>query len=103
MPTSGSMCKYSGTLVVIGLPPNKNLVAYASERGAYNDRFTSSDSGGWAQFDNFNFNATYEGDPASVGIQYKKDNGDWENVENYPGHSGFPNFIYIPSIAPCKS
>ena len=102
-PVSGKMCKYAGTLVVIGLPPNKNLVAYASERGAYNDRFTSSDSGGWAQFDNFNFNAKYEGDPASVGIQYKKDNGDWENVEDYPGYSGFPNFVYIPSIAPCKS
>ncbi|MHC5676598.1 hypothetical protein [Nostoc sp.] len=94
-PVSGKMCKYAGTLVVIGLPPNKNLVAYASERGAYNDRFTTSDSGGWAQFDNFNFNATYEGDPASVGIQYKKDNGDWENVDAY--------FVYIPSITPCKT
>lgn len=97
------MCKYAGTLVAIGLPPNKNLVAYASERGRYNDRFTTSDSGGWAQFDNFNFDAEYEGDPASVGIQYKKDNGDWENVGDYPGYSGFPSFVYIPSIAPCKT
>lgn len=93
-PVSGKMCKYSGTLVVIGLPPNKELVAYASERGAYNDRFATSDSGGWAQFDNFNFDAEYEGDPASVGIQYKKD-GNWESVDAY--------FVYIPSIAPCKT
>lgn len=95
-PSSGQkMCKYSGSLVVIGLPPNKELVAYASERHRFNDRFTTSDSGGWAQFDNFNFAAEYEGEPASVGIQYKKDNGDWENVNAY--------FVYIPSIGPCQN
>jgi hypothetical protein len=101
-PVSGKMCKYAGTLVVIGLPPNKNLVAFGSEYGSSN-RYANSDSGGWAQFDNFNFNATYEGDPASVVVQYKKNNGDWENIEDYPGYSGFPNFVYIPSIAPCKT
>ncbi|MBN3871627.1 hypothetical protein [Nostoc sp. JL33] len=100
-PVSGRMCKYAGTLVAIGLPPNKELLAVASEHGR-NDRYATSDSGGWVQFDNFNYNATYEGDPASVVVQYKKDNGNWENVDNYPGYSGFPNFVYIPSIGPCK-
>ncbi|WP_375494636.1 hypothetical protein, partial [uncultured Nostoc sp.] len=102
IPASGKMCKYAGTLVAIGLPPNKNLRAFPSELG-WADRYATSDSGGWVQFDNFRFDATYEGDPASAGIQYKKENGDWENVENYPGYSGFPNFLYIPSIAPCKT
>lgn len=103
VPVSGKMCKYAGTLVVIGLPPNTKLLAYPSEQWLPNMRYATSDSGGWAQFDNFNFNAEYEGDPASVGIQYKKDNGDWDNIEDYPDYSSFPSFVYIPSIAPCKT
>lgn len=100
-PKSGKMCRYAGTLVVIGLPPNKNLVALASEHGS-NDRYATSDSGGWAQFDNFNFNATYEDDPASVKIKYQN-GGTWRDIEDYPGYSGFPTFTYIPSIGPCKT
>ncbi|WP_373527380.1 hypothetical protein [Nostoc sp.] len=100
-PVSGQMCKYGGTLVVIGLPPNTELLAYPAGNLGWVDRYATSDSGGWAQFDNFRFDATYEGDPASVAILYKKANGEWADIQDYPDYFNF-QFVYIPSIAPCK-
>lgn len=96
-PVSGQMCKYSGTLVVIGLQPNKRVVADTSGGRLINRRTTTSDSGGWAQFDSFNFNATYEGEPADTAIGYEQDNGDVEYIESSL------YMQYIPSIGPCKT
>ncbi|MHC5723122.1 MAG: hypothetical protein ACYT04_24575 [Nostoc sp.] len=100
-PVSGRMCKYAGTLVVIGLPPNTEFIAYPAGNLGWVDRYATSDSDGWAQFDDFKFDATYEGDPASVAMFYKKADGSWASLDRHPDYSNF-EAVYIPSIRPCK-